>query len=88
MDDAPTIEETHRAKDVYLRGMAANYPGVDPRMSLLGMKDNGYTYETEGYGNSLVPTPSPRAEYLRSVWDAARTAALAVLVIQIIIRWL
>lgn len=82
MDDAPTIEETHRAKDVYLRGMAANYPGVDPRMSLLGIKDSCGAYQTEGYGNRLVRIPSPWKVVLDSTLRGVGVGAIVALALQ------
>ena len=52
----PTIYETHEAKRIYLEGMAAHYPDLDPRLVLLGVKEDGVTFETKGYGWKLVQT--------------------------------
>ena len=58
MSDHPTVEETFEAKKTFLEGMNTHYPSLDPRLGLLGMKDNGYEYVNEAYGFRLEKIPS------------------------------
>lgn len=87
MGDTPTIEETHRAKEIYLRGMNANYPGVDPRLSLLGMKENGWAYQTEGFGFRLERIPSKRERVARELMRGIGTGSTAYVLVTILSRW-
>jgi hypothetical protein len=63
---APSIQEMYEARDIFLKGYAANYPGLDPREGLLGVDDE-YRYINDAYGNRLVPIPPDQSWWQKFV---------------------
>lgn len=82
--DTPTIAETHAARKIYVRGMEANYPSLDPRMSLLGLEDDGYAYRTKAYGNELASIPKRWVTVLRHSAEAAGYVTLLIAVFRLV----
>lgn len=62
--------------------MAANYPGLDPRMSLLGLNDDGVTYKTIAYGYELIRLPSRLAALGRKLFNGFAIGALWAIMVK------